>query len=160
MSDPVKPLGSENIPQIQIDIDDATAQGAYSNLVLLNHNDNEFVLDFAYVQPATARARVRARILSSPATCQAPAPRAGDQPPPLRGALRSHRGARVPARRRRQHQLTGGNIACGEERLCRSEPIAGGGGDPARVPMKGIHPTAPSRAVSVPKRVSSSTIAP
>lgn len=66
MSDPTKPLGSENIPQIQIDIDDATAQGAYSNLVLLNHNDNEFVLDFAYVQPATARARVRARILSSP----------------------------------------------------------------------------------------------
>jgi len=66
MSEPMKPPGPDGIPQIQIDIDDATAQGAYSNLVLLNHNDNEFVLDFAYVQPATARARVRARILSSP----------------------------------------------------------------------------------------------
>jgi hypothetical protein len=66
MAEPAKPPGSENLPQIQIDIDDATAQGAYSNLVLLNHNDNEFVLDFAYVQPATARARVRARIISSP----------------------------------------------------------------------------------------------
>ena len=53
-------------PQIQIDVDDATAQGAYSNLVLINHNENEFVLDFAYIQPAAPRARVRARIISSP----------------------------------------------------------------------------------------------
>jgi Protein of unknown function (DUF3467) len=66
MTEPTKPPGPEALPQIQIDIDDATAQGAYSNLVLLNHNDNEFILDFAYVQPATARARVRARIISSP----------------------------------------------------------------------------------------------
>ena len=34
--------------------------------MLLNHNDNEFVLDFAYVQPAAPRARVRARIILSP----------------------------------------------------------------------------------------------
>jgi len=53
-------------PQIQIDLDEATAQGAYSNLVLVNHNENEFVLDFAYIQPAAPRARVRARIISSP----------------------------------------------------------------------------------------------
>ena len=66
MADSTKPPGPEGPPQLQIDIDDATAQGAYSNLVLLNHNDNEFVFDFAYVQPATARARVRARIISSP----------------------------------------------------------------------------------------------
>lgn len=64
MAEPVKP--PEGLPQIQIDIDDAVAQGAYSNLVLLNHNDNEFVLDFAYVQPTTPRARVRARIIFSP----------------------------------------------------------------------------------------------
>jgi Protein of unknown function (DUF3467) len=66
MTEPTKPQGQDGIPQIQIDIDESTAQGAYSNLVLLNHNDNEFVLDFAYVQPATARARVRARVISSP----------------------------------------------------------------------------------------------
>ena len=48
MSDPSKPPGGpEGVSQIQIDIDEVTAQGAYSNLVLLNHNDNEFVLDFA-----------------------------------------------------------------------------------------------------------------
>ena len=52
--------------QIAIDVDEATAQGAYCNLVLINHTDNEFILDFAFLQPATPRARVRARILSSP----------------------------------------------------------------------------------------------
>src|SRR5687767_7665924 len=52
--------------QIQIDLDEATAQGAYCNLVLINHSDGEFVLDFAFMQPAAPRARVRARIVSSP----------------------------------------------------------------------------------------------
>jgi hypothetical protein len=66
MSEPSKPPGPDGLPQIQIDIDEATAQGAYSNLVLLNHNDNEFVLDFAYVQPGAPRARVRARMIFSP----------------------------------------------------------------------------------------------
>src|SRR3954451_5671761 len=66
MSDPTKPAGPEGLPQIQIDLDEVTAQGAYSNLVLLNHNDNEFVLDFAYVQPGAPRARVRARMILSP----------------------------------------------------------------------------------------------
>jgi hypothetical protein len=61
--DPAAPPGA---PQIQIDVDEATAQGSYSNLVLINHNENEFVLDFAYIQPAAPRARVRARIISSP----------------------------------------------------------------------------------------------
>ena len=59
-------------PQIQIDIDEATAQGAYSNLVLINHNDNEFVLDFAYIQPAAPRARVRrasSRRRATPSAC-------------------------------------------------------------------------------------------
>jgi len=66
MSEPNKPASPDGIPQIHIDIDEATAQGAYINLVLLNHNDNEFVLDFAYVQPGAPRARVRSRIIVSP----------------------------------------------------------------------------------------------
>ena len=60
------PAAAAATPQIQIDVDETTAQGAYSNLVLINHNENEFVLDFAYIQPAAPRARVRARIISSP----------------------------------------------------------------------------------------------
>ena len=71
MSDQPKPPGaSANVeagaPALQIDLDEVTAQGAYSNFVLINHNDNEFVLDFAYIQPSAPRARVRARIISSP----------------------------------------------------------------------------------------------
>jgi hypothetical protein len=67
MADLPKPPGSDpTAPQIQVDIDEATAQGAYSNLVLINHNENEFVLDFAYMQPSAPRARVRTRIISSP----------------------------------------------------------------------------------------------
>jgi hypothetical protein len=52
--------------QIAIDLDEPTAQGAYCNLVLINHTDSEFILDFAFMPPGTPRARVRARILSSP----------------------------------------------------------------------------------------------
>jgi hypothetical protein len=64
MSDaPKTPAGAQ---QIQIDLDEVTAQGMYCNLVLINHTDAEFILDFAFLQPSTPQARVRARILSSP----------------------------------------------------------------------------------------------
>jgi len=53
-------------PKIQIQIDDDVAQGTYTNLVLINHNENEFILDFAFVQPGAPRAKVRARMISSP----------------------------------------------------------------------------------------------
>lgn len=53
--------------QIQIEIDDATAQGIYANLALMAHTETEFVLDFIYIQPQTPKAKVRARILSNPA---------------------------------------------------------------------------------------------
>src|SRR5262245_63770836 len=63
---PKPPAAPPGAPQLQIDLDEVTAQGAYSNFVLINHNDNEFVLDFAYLQMGTPRARVRSRIISSP----------------------------------------------------------------------------------------------
>jgi hypothetical protein len=53
-------------PRVQLQLDDGLAQGSYSNLVLINHSENEFVLDFAYVQPQNPVAKVRARIISSP----------------------------------------------------------------------------------------------
>ena len=53
-------------PPIQLQIDDQTAQGLYTNLVMINHSENEFVLDFAYLQPSSPAAKVRARIISSP----------------------------------------------------------------------------------------------
>ena len=63
MSDaPAKPPA----PKIQIQLDEHVAQGTYSNLVLINHTENEFVLDFAFLQPNNARAKVIARVISSP----------------------------------------------------------------------------------------------
>lgn len=53
-------------PRIQLSLDDATAMGLYANLVLLNHSETEFVLDFAFLPPAAPLAKVRARVLSSP----------------------------------------------------------------------------------------------
>ena len=64
MSDQPKPPTQG--PQLQIELDEATAQGAYCNLVFLNHSDSEFTLDFVYVQPGGPRARVRSRIIISP----------------------------------------------------------------------------------------------
>jgi hypothetical protein len=65
MSDetPTTPAGNS---KLQVQIDDDVAQGVYSNLVLLNHTENEFVLDFAFIQPSNGRAKVRARVVSSP----------------------------------------------------------------------------------------------
>jgi hypothetical protein len=53
-------------PKLQVQIDEDIAQGVYSNLVLLNHTENEFVLDFAFIQPNSGRAKVRTRVISSP----------------------------------------------------------------------------------------------
>jgi hypothetical protein len=53
-------------PKIQLQMDDATALGTYSNLVLINHTENEFLLDFAFLQPGNPRAKVVSRVISSP----------------------------------------------------------------------------------------------
>jgi hypothetical protein len=65
MADDKKPPAPGG-PQIQIQLDEAIASGVYSNLVLINHTENEFVLDFAFLAPGTPAAKVRTRILSAP----------------------------------------------------------------------------------------------
>lgn len=52
--------------QIQIHIDDATANGVYANMAMVNHGETEFVLDFIFVQPQAPKAQVRSRIITSP----------------------------------------------------------------------------------------------
>jgi hypothetical protein len=63
MSDP-KP--AEKKFNIQIQLDEETAQGCYVNLAMLNHTETEFTMDFIYVQPQQPKAKVRSRIISSP----------------------------------------------------------------------------------------------
>lgn len=52
--------------QLQIQLDDETAQGAYVNMAVVNHSETDFTLDMIYVQPLQPKAKVRARIITSP----------------------------------------------------------------------------------------------
>lgn len=57
---------SQQQPQIQIEIDENTAKGTYSNLAMVSHSETEFILDFIFVQPQTAKSKVLSRIITSP----------------------------------------------------------------------------------------------
>jgi len=53
-------------PQLQVEIDDVTARGTYTNLALITHSETEFILDFLFIQPQTQKAKVLSRVVSSP----------------------------------------------------------------------------------------------
>jgi len=59
-------MSDEPPPKLQVQIDDELALGVYANLVVIHHSENEFVLDFSFLQPNTTRAKVRTRVISSP----------------------------------------------------------------------------------------------
>src|SRR5512135_1540859 len=59
-------MSDEAPPKLSVQLDEDVAQGVYSNLVLLNHTENEFVLDFAFIQPSNCCSKFRARVISSP----------------------------------------------------------------------------------------------
>ena len=52
--------------QLQVEMDDATAQGIYANLAGVTHSETEFIFDFLFLQPNQPKAKLRARIISSP----------------------------------------------------------------------------------------------
>ena len=52
--------------QLQVDMDDAMAQGVYANLAGVMHSETEFVLDFIFIQPQSPKAKVLTRLISSP----------------------------------------------------------------------------------------------
>jgi uncharacterized protein YpuA (DUF1002 family) len=52
--------------QINIELDDKTAEGIYSNFALINHSPTEFVIDFTKILPGIQKARVSARIITTP----------------------------------------------------------------------------------------------
>lgn len=52
--------------QLQVDVDDQTAQGIYSNLAGVTHSETEFIFDFLFLQPNQPKAKLRARIISNP----------------------------------------------------------------------------------------------
>lgn len=52
--------------QINIELDEKTAEGIYSNLAIINHSQSEFVLDFINIMPGVPKSKVKARIILTP----------------------------------------------------------------------------------------------
>jgi len=57
--------------QISIQVDVQNATGVYSNLMMISHRKEEFILDFLFVQPqrnpqGQAVANMRARVITTP----------------------------------------------------------------------------------------------
>ena len=51
---------------MNIEINDQTAEGVYSNLAVINHSPTEFVVDFIQIMPGVPKARVKSRIILTP----------------------------------------------------------------------------------------------
>lgn len=52
--------------QINIELDDETAQGIYSNLAVITHSSSEIVVDFIRIMPGINKAKVKSRIILTP----------------------------------------------------------------------------------------------
>lgn len=52
--------------QINIELSEEVAEGTYSNLVMIAHSSEEFILDFIRVMPGVPKARVKGRMIVTP----------------------------------------------------------------------------------------------
>lgn len=52
--------------QISIELGEKEAEGIYSNLAIITHSPAEFILDFTRVVPGVPKAKVHARIITTP----------------------------------------------------------------------------------------------
>ncbi|EIJ39671.1 DUF3467 domain-containing protein [Galbibacter orientalis] len=56
----------KNKNQINIELDDVTAEGTYANLAIINHSVSEFVVDYVSIMPGRPKAKVKSRIILTP----------------------------------------------------------------------------------------------
>ena len=52
--------------KINIELGEKEAEGIYSNLAIITHSPAEFVIDFTRVVPGSPKAKVHARIITTP----------------------------------------------------------------------------------------------
>ena len=52
--------------QVTIELPEDIAQGVYTSLVIVNHSQTEFVLDFISMMPGMPKAKVKSRIILTP----------------------------------------------------------------------------------------------
>lgn len=51
---------------LNIELTEEVAEGTYSNLVMIAHSPEEFILDFIRVMPGVPKARVKSRVIVTP----------------------------------------------------------------------------------------------
>lgn len=56
----------KKIQQINIELDQKTGEGEYSNFVVVTHSPAEFVYDFTRILPGVTKAKVHSRIIMAP----------------------------------------------------------------------------------------------
>jgi hypothetical protein len=52
--------------QLNIELGEKEAEGIYSNLAIISHSPAEFIIDFTRVVPGVPKAKVHARIITTP----------------------------------------------------------------------------------------------
>ncbi len=60
---------AENKPnqkQLNIELPEDVAEGQYSNLAIIAHNQSEFIVDFVMMVPNVPKAKVKSRIILTP----------------------------------------------------------------------------------------------
>ena len=65
MKDEKDPNGKDQ-QQLNIELTEKIAEGVYSNLVMLAHSSEEFILDFIRVMPGVPKASVKSRVIVTP----------------------------------------------------------------------------------------------
>ncbi len=56
----------QNPNNLNIELDEAVADGIYANLAVINHSPSEFVLDFIKIMPGVPKAKVKSRLILTP----------------------------------------------------------------------------------------------
>ena len=57
----------QNPNQLNIELPEDVADGIYSNLAIISHSHSEFVIDFIRMVPSVPKAKVKSRIILTPA---------------------------------------------------------------------------------------------
>lgn len=57
-------LNNQN--QLNIELPEEIAEGTYSNLAIISHSPQEFVVDFIRIMPGMPKAKVKSRVLLTP----------------------------------------------------------------------------------------------
>jgi hypothetical protein len=59
-------MENTNEQQVNIELDETTALGVYSNLAIITHSPAEMVCDFVQLMPGMPKGKVRSRVIMTP----------------------------------------------------------------------------------------------